>query len=58
MYRTVKDALRSKVERAAKERGEPCPADDSTGFIRLATLAAPDLLERLRYLAQRLGLRR
>jgi len=49
-HRTLKETLQRRVLVAAKRQGIPCPADDSSGFIRIATVEDPDLLQRLRHL--------
>jgi hypothetical protein len=49
-YRTLNDNLRQRVTAEAERRGVACPRDDSSAFIRIATAAAPALLEKVRHL--------
>jgi hypothetical protein len=44
------------VAAGAQRQGVPCPADDTTGFFRIASIEAPGLLDRVRHLRGLLGL--
>lgn len=54
-YRTLNDQLRGRVAASAQKQGVPCPADESTGFFRIAATEAPGLLDRVRHLKSLLG---
>jgi hypothetical protein len=51
-HRTLKETLQRRVNAAARREGIPCPAADTTGYIRLARAEDPDLLQRLLHLRQ------
>jgi len=54
-YSTLLEQLRGHVAAGARRQGVPCPADESTGFYRIASIEAPALLDRVRHLRSLLG---